>query len=180
VEIADVGLNPTRDGAVDVLRRMGARLTIEAARTEGPEPVGTLVAEAGPLCGVTVGGEEIPRLIDEIPVLAIAAACAEGETRFSDAGELRVKESDRIRTTCAMLRALGVETEEKEDGFVVRGRGRLEGGRVETGGDHRIAMAAMIAAGAARGPVQIDTEEMIATSDPGFVARLRSLRGARP
>jgi 3-phosphoshikimate 1-carboxyvinyltransferase len=177
VEIPHVGLNPTRAGALDVLRRMGARLKVQVEPGDGPEPVGTLGAESGPLRGVEVGGNEIPRLIDEIPVLAVAAACAEGETRFADVAELRVKESDRIRTTCAMLRSFGVETEEGEDSFVVHGRGRLDGGVVATAGDHRIAMAAMIAAGAAAGEVRIDSEEMIATSDPGFVGRLRLLRG---
>jgi 3-phosphoshikimate 1-carboxyvinyltransferase len=178
VEIERVGLNRTRTGALDLLRRMGARLTVEPSGEAGPEPLGTITAESGPLQGVTVGGTEIPRLIDEIPVLAVAAACAEGETCFHDVGELRVKESDRIRTTAALLRALGVETEEGADSLVVRGRGRLEGGTVETEGDHRIAMAALIAAGAAAGEVRIDAAEMIATSDPGFEARLRRLQGA--
>jgi 3-phosphoshikimate 1-carboxyvinyltransferase len=177
VEVEHVGLNPTRTGALDVLRRMGARITVEAAADPGPEPVGSVTVEHGPLHGVEVGGEEIPRLIDEIPILAVAAAFAEGETCFRDVGELRVKESDRIRTTCDLVRALGAEVEEGESSIVVRGGGHLRGGLVAARGDHRIAMSAHIAACAAEGSVTVDSEEMIATSDPGFLARLRALRG---
>jgi len=182
--VEGVGLNPTRTGALEALLRMGARLETEVEATAGPEPVGRLRVRHGPLRPLTVGGPEVPRLIDEIPVLAVAAAMAEGVSRFDDVGDLRNKESDRILATCAMLGALGVETEEHPGGFTVHGRGRLSGGRVEGRDDHRICMAARVAGCAASEEVRVDREEMVSTSDPMFFETLARLRrggaGNRP
>lgn len=177
VTVEGVGLNPTRTGALDVLQRMGARLEIHLDPEAGPEPTGSVTVEYGPLRAVEVGGTEVPRLIDEVPVLAVAAACAEGVSRFADVGELRVKESDRVRATCDLLRALGVETEEDPSGFRIHGGGGLRGGRVESHDDHRIAMSALVAGCAAEGDVSVDSLAMVDTSDPGFLARLAVLRG---
>jgi 3-phosphoshikimate 1-carboxyvinyltransferase len=177
VTVEGVGLNPTRTGALDVLRRMGARLEISLDAEAGPEPTGSITVEHGPLRAVEVGGDEVPRLIDEVPVLAVAAACADGWSRFADVGELRVKESDRVRSTCALLRVLGVETDEEPAGFRVHGGRGLRGGRVEAQDDHRIAMSALVAGCAAEGDVSVDSLAMVDTSDPGFMERLAMLRG---
>jgi 3-phosphoshikimate 1-carboxyvinyltransferase len=180
VTVEGVGLNPTRIGALEVLQRMGARLEVRRDPDAGPEPTGSVTIEYGPLQAVEVGGPEVPRLIDEVPVLAVAAACAKGESRFRDVGELRVKESDRVRSTCGLLRALGVEVEEEPDGFRVRGGRGLRGGHVESHDDHRIAMSALVAGCAAVGEVTVDSLAMVDTSDPGFFARLAVLRGEQP
>jgi 3-phosphoshikimate 1-carboxyvinyltransferase len=177
VTVAGVGLNPTRTGALEVLQRMGARLEIWPDPEEGPEPTGSVTIEYGPLRAVEVGGDEVPRLIDEIPVLAVAAACAEGESRFRDVAELRVKESDRIASTCGMLRSLGVDVVEEPEGFRVRGGRGLSGGHVDSRDDHRIAMSALVAGCAAAGAVTVDSLAMVETSDPEFGARLAGLRG---
>lgn len=180
VTVRGVGLNPTRTGALDALRRMGARLEVETDEETGPEPIGSVKAVAGPLRPLVIEGAEVPRLIDEIPVLAVAAAMAEGESRFSGLAELRVKESDRIAATSAMLRALGVEVEEGADDLAVRGTGRLRGGTVLSRDDHRIAMAALVAGCAAEGAVEVDSLRMVSTSDPDFLPRLESLRRGGP
>lgn len=180
VTVEGVGLNETRTGGLDVLRRMGARLGIRPDPAAGPEPTGSITVEHGPLRAVEVGGVEVPRLIDEVPILAVAAACAEGLSRFADVGELRVKESDRVRSTCGLLRALGVEVEEEPEGFWVHGGHGLRGGHVESHGDHRIAMSALVASCAADEKVTVDSLAMVDTSDPGFLARLAILRGEQP
>jgi 3-phosphoshikimate 1-carboxyvinyltransferase len=180
ITVEGVGLNPTRTGALDVLRRMGARLDIRPDPVAGPEPTGSITIEHGPLRAVEVEGLEVPRLIDEVPILAVAAACAEGVSRFADVGELRVKESDRVRSTCALLRALGVEVEEEPEGFRVHGGRGLRGGQVESHDDHRIAMSALVAGCAADGEVTVDSLAMVETSDPGFLGRLAILRGEQP
>ncbi len=177
ISIEGVGLNPTRTGGLDALRRMGARLTITPDPETGPEPTGTLRMESSELRPVHVVGSEAPRLIDEVPVLAVAAAFARGESHFEGMGELRVKESDRIASTCALLRAVGVEVEEQAEGFRVHGTGGAAGGLVETHDDHRIAMAALVAGCAASGEVRVDSSRMVGTSDPGFAERLEILRG---
>ena len=177
VTVEGVGLNETRTGALDVLQRMGARLGIRPDPVAGPEPTGSITIEYGPLRAVEVGGIEVPRLIDEVPILAVAAACAQGVSRFVDVGELRVKESDRVRSTCGLLRALGVGVEEEPEGFSVHGGHGLRGGQVETHDDHRIAMSALVAGCAADGSVTVDSLAMVDTSDPGFLARLAILRG---
>lgn len=180
VTVDGVGLNPTRTGALDVLQRMGARLDIRPDPPAGPEPTGSITIEHGLLRAVDVGGTEVPRLIDEVPILAVAAACAEGVSRFTDVGELRVKESDRVRSTCGLLRALGVHVEEEQEGFGVHGGRGLRGGHVASHGDHRIAMSALVAGCAADGKVTVDSLAMVDTSDPGFLARLAILRGEQP
>jgi 3-phosphoshikimate 1-carboxyvinyltransferase len=176
--VEGVGLNPSRTFLLHVLERMGVRATTEVLATELGEPVGRLTAEPCPgLHGTTVGRRELPLLIDEIPVLAMLAAHAEGETWFRGAGELRVKESDRLGGVVDAIRALGGDAREEGDDLVVAGGG-LSGGRVSSRGDHRMAMA--IAAGAlgATGTVSIDGMEAADVSFPGFVATLSAL-GAR-
>ncbi len=175
VTVEGVGLNPTRVGALEVLRRMGARVEITPDRVDGPEPVGSVTVEFSSLTATVVEGEEVPRLLDEVPILAVAAARAHGTTWFRDVRELRVKESDRIRTTLALLRALGAETIEEDAAFAVTGPIDFQGAAITTAGDHRIAMSAMIAACAAREPVTVDSLEMVGTSDPSFVSTLRQL-----
>jgi 3-phosphoshikimate 1-carboxyvinyltransferase len=170
-----VGVNPSRTGVIDVLRRMGATITLEAARDLAGEPVADLRVGAGGLVGTIIEGAEIPRLIDELPVLAIAAAMAEGETVVRDAAELRVKESDRIATTVALVRALGVEAEALPDGFVIAGGGLRRGCEIDADGDHRLAMAAAVASCVAPGPVQIVGAEAAAVSFPEFYTVLAAL-----
>lgn len=176
--IHDVGLNPTRTRFLAVLDRMGVPTRTEVVRTELGEPVGDLLVEpcAG-LVGTTVPGEELPLVIDEVPVLALLAAHAEGETRFAGAAELRVKESDRLAGPAEAIRALGGRAAAEGEDLVVGGGG-LEGGRASTAGDHRMAMAIAVGALAARGPVEIDGMETADVSFPGFVRLLAGL-GAR-
>jgi 3-phosphoshikimate 1-carboxyvinyltransferase len=168
-------LNPTRTGALDVLRALGANLDVERIDDEGPEPIGTIRARGGPLHGTVIEGETLLRSIDEVPVLAVAAAAAEGETLFRDARELRMKESDRIEATASLVRALGAEVETGPDWLRIAGRGRIGGGAVESRGDHRIAMSALVAGVAAAEPVRVDDTTSIATSDPTFIDRLVQL-----
>jgi len=175
VLIQDVGINPTRAGIIDVLRAMGARIEIENAREENGEPVADLRAFYSPLHGIEIGGEIIPRLIDELPVLAVAMARAEGRSVVKDAGELRVKETDRIRAVCANLSALGAEITETADGFVITGGKPLRGGRADSFGDHRLAMAMAVAALSAEDEVEIEGAEAVAVSYPGFWEDLERL-----
>lgn len=173
IELPGVGLNPTRTAAIDVLRRMGAELQVE--EEPGVEPIGLVRVGGRGLRGTTISGAEVPRLIDELPALAVAAAFAEGETIVRDAAELRVKESDRIEAIVGGLRAIGVEAEARPDGFVVQGGG-ARGGEVRTHGDHRIAMAFSVAG--LRVPVAIDERASVQTSYPGFFEELERLREA--
>lgn len=172
VELPGVGLNPTRTAALDVLRRMGAEIEVE--EEAGIEPIGLVRVRGRGLRGTTIAGAEVPHLIDELPVLAVAAAFAEGITTVRDAAELRVKESDRIEAIVGGLRAIGVEAESRPDGFVVQGGG-ARGGEVLTHGDHRIAMAFSVAG--LRVPVGIDECASVQTSYPGFFAELERVRG---
>lgn len=172
--IRHVGVNPTRTGLLDVLTAMGARISVEHLREAAGEPVADLIVAAGPLRGTTVEGDLIPRLIDEFPVLCVAALFAEGETVIRGGQELRVKESDRIAAMAAGLRALGAEVEELRDGIRIRGcAGKLRGGRLQSFGDHRIAMALAMAALAASGETAIEGAEWIETSFPGFEETLQ-------
>ena len=176
VTVRGVCVNPTRTGFLDALAAMGARVGVENPRDAGGEPVADLVAaRATSLRAVELGGELIVRAIDEVPILAVIAAFAEGTTVVRDAGELRVKESDRVATTVRMLRAFGVEAEELPDGLVVQGGRPLRAGRVESAGDHRIAMAGAIAALAADGVSEIADVANVATSFPSFVALVNEL-----
>ena len=173
--LRNVGLNPTRSGVLDALRAMGADITAVEEREASGEPVADLLVRHAALRGTRIEGALIPRLIDEVPVLAVAAAFAEGETVVADAKELRVKESDRIAATVAGLRALGVDADERPDGLVVQG-GRPSQGRVHSLGDHRIAMAALVAGCAASGPVTATDCANVATSFPSFMTLLRQAR----
>lgn len=173
--IRNVGVNPTRTGVLEVLEQMGARLDYLNRREESGEPVADLRVRAAALKGVEIGGAIIPRLIDELPVLAVAAACAAGTTTVRDAEELRVKESDRISVMTSQLAALGINITAREDGFVVQGGRRLKGGRVQSFGDHRVAMSLSVAALAAASPVVLDDPQCMAVSYPAFLDTLRSL-----
>jgi 3-phosphoshikimate 1-carboxyvinyltransferase len=172
VEILGVGLNPTRTRFLDVLRRMGVEVETVERRTELGEPVGDIVAR-GPssLRATTVEADELPLVIDEVPLLAAVAANATGETRFAGAGELRVKESDRLGGLAACIRAIGGQADVEGDALVVAGGG-VRGGVVSSGGDHRIAMAATIAGVAADGDVTVEDAEAADVSFPGFTAAL--------
>lgn len=174
--VEGVALNPSRIAFVDVLARMGAAIEIVHTGDDLGEPVGELRVTSAPLHGTTVEGAEIPGVIDEIPVLAVAAACAEGITEFRDAAELRVKESDRIATVGELLHRLGVGTEQGDDRLVVRG-GRLQPGEVDSHGDHRIAMAGAVAAGVIEGETRVRGWRSVATSYPEFTADLAALTG---
>jgi len=174
--LINVGVNPTRTGLLAVLREMGAR--VEASdRANGGEPIATLTASTSQLRGILVGGALIPRLIDELPVLAVAAAVAEGVTEVREAGELRVKESDRISVLASELTKLGVRIEEREDGFRVEGGTRLTGARVRSHGDHRMAMALIVAGLLAPGQTVVEDTACIATSFPEFIPTLQALTG---
>ncbi|MHB1297466.1 MAG: 3-phosphoshikimate 1-carboxyvinyltransferase [Gemmatimonadaceae bacterium] len=178
LEIENVGINPARAGAFRVLVRMGAPLTFESMATQGGEPVATVVigGDAGGLRGVEIGPDEVPSLIDELPLLACVAARAAGETRVTGAAELRVKESDRITAIVANLRAIGADADELPDGLVVRGSDRPLTGRVVTHGDHRIAMAFGVL-GALRGNlIEIDDPSCAAVSYPTFWDDLERVR----
>ena len=175
VELEGVGLNPTRTGLLRVLERMGAEIEVAPSGERGGEPVGTVRARASALRGTEVGGAEIPLAIDELPLVALAACFAEGETTIRDAAELRRKESDRVATTCEALAALGAEVEPSEDGMRIEGGGGLHGGAVESHGDHRIAMLGAIAGLASRDGVAVAGMDAAAVSYPGFEADLASL-----
>ncbi len=181
LRIENVGVNPLRTGLLDALAAMGAGIAIENRREAGGEPVADLEITAGQgLRGTDFDPALAPRMIDEYPVLFVAAACAEGRSRFTGLSELRVKESDRLAAMAAVLTAAGVPVEERPDGLVIEGvGGPVPGGaRIATRLDHRIAMAALVLGGRARAPVEIDDAAPITTSFPGFVALMNGL-GAR-
>jgi 3-phosphoshikimate 1-carboxyvinyltransferase len=176
VLVPNICLNPTRAGFYQTLAEMGADLLHENAGEEGGEPVADLRVRHSALKGIEVPPERAPSMIDEFPVLACLAACAEGPTVMRGIGELRVKESDRIAATVAGLRLNGVEVDEHEDGMTVRGRGEVPGGgTVATHLDHRIAMSFLVLGLAARAPVGVDDGAPIATSFPGFLPLMRGL-----
>jgi 3-phosphoshikimate 1-carboxyvinyltransferase len=177
IELDGVLLNPLRTGLIETLREMGASIETRNAREAGGEPVGDLRVRASRLTGVVVPPERAPSMIDEYPILAVAAAFAGGTTVMRGIGEMRVKESDRIALMAAGLKACGVEVEEEPDGLIVHGRGsRPRGGvQVKTSGDHRIAMSHLVLGLAAEAPVTVDEPGMIATSFPGFGALMRGL-----
>ncbi len=175
IVIRDVGLNPTRTGVIDVLREMGGQIGVENMRDWGGEPVGDVTVRTSRLHGVRIGREYVPRTIDEFPVLCVAAAFAEGITEVSGAEELRVKESDRIATMASELARLGVKVEEKRDGLVIEGGGRLRGASCYSHGDHRVAMALYVAALGAEGTTVIEGVECVDTSFPGFFSLMEGL-----
>ena len=167
VLLRGVGVNPSRNGVLAILKKMGADIECSASATVGGEPVADLRVRAAELRGCSIAGGEIASAIDEIPAIAVAAACARGVTEIRDAGELRVKESDRIHAVAMALKALGIGVQEHADGLTISG-GRPSGGRVESHGDHRIAMAFAMAGGAATAAVEVLDCENIATSFPEF------------
>jgi len=176
--LKNIGVNPTRTGVLDVLSGMGARIRRESGGMTGAaEPAADLSVSAAGLKGIEIGGELIPRLIDEIPVLAVAACLAQGVTRIRDAAELRVKESDRIAAIAVQLGRMGADISERPDGLEIRGGRRLRGALVQSGGDHRMAMALIVAGLGAEGTTVIEDTACIATSFPGFLPALNGLAG---
>lgn len=179
VAIEGIGVNPTRTGLLDALREMGADILIENQQEIGGEPVADAVVRAGhgvsALRGIEVRGDQVPRMIDEFPILAVVASQAEGETIVRDAAELRVKETDRIAAMVAELRKLGACIKERDDGFVVEGPTTLVGSQVNSHGDHRLAMSLAIAGLVAEGETTIEGADCIADSFPSFEEILRAL-----
>jgi len=175
--LRSVGVNPTRTGLLSVLERMGARVEVSGVREIAGEPLADLICRHSGLRAVEVGPEEIPSVIDEFPVLCVLASQAEGTTVIRGAGELRVKESDRIRSMADGLRRMGASVEELEDGIAIGGRAALKGAVVESYGDHRVAMAFSVAALVADGTTVISDAGAADISFPGFFDRLRELAG---
>ncbi|MDX1679722.1 MAG: 3-phosphoshikimate 1-carboxyvinyltransferase [Akkermansiaceae bacterium] len=176
--LKNVGLNPTRDAIIAVLQRMGAKITVKPHDSQG-EPIGDIEVQGGALQGTTILEEEVPNLIDEVPVIAVAAALARGTTSIRNAKELRVKETDRITTVVDNLRDMGGVVEEFEDGMEIEGGHTLKGAHLQSFGDHRIAMAFAIAGLFAEGETVIGGAACIHTSYPGFSRHLEAvLRGA--
>ncbi|HEY9842032.1 MAG: 3-phosphoshikimate 1-carboxyvinyltransferase [Candidatus Sericytochromatia bacterium] len=177
VEISGVSLNPSRLGFVRVLQRMGARIELEC-QSELPEPVGTIRMQSGSLQATSVSPEEIPDLIDEVPLIAVLGACALGRTIVHGAAELRIKESDRLEAVALNLRRMGAEIELFNDGFAVTGPQLLSGAEIDPHADHRIAMAFAIAGLAASGPTRIHDPGCVAISYPEFFTTLHALKGS--
>lgn len=174
-----VSLNPGRIGFLSVLERMGAEVSAEVTDSIGGDPVGTVTVRGGSLQATEVAGDLAVAALDELPLVAVLGAMAEGITVVRDAAELRVKESDRIASTVAMIQALGGGAEATEDGFAVVGTGWLDSGLVEAAGDHRIAMAGAVAAGGVRGPVTIGGARAAKVSWPGFYEELEETWSSR-
>ena len=177
ITVSGVGVNPTRAGILTALEAMGARITRRNPRTEGGEPVADLLVESSELTGIDVDGDIVPLVIDELPVLAVAACFATGTTNIRDAQELRVKESDRIATTVRELSGLGARIEERPDGMVVEGTGRLTGSTGESHGDHRLAMALAVAGLVSDGDTVVEGAEAADVSYPQFWDHLHGLSG---
>ena len=175
IKIINCGINPTRTGIIDVLLAMGAKLKIENKRLEYNEPVADLVVESSQLTATELKGDIIPKLIDEIPILAVAACFAKGTTIIKDAGELRVKESDRISTTVKELSRLGAIIEELPDGMKITGGNKLTGAEVKSYSDHRLAMSLAIAGLVAEGKTTIEKPQSVDISYPGFWEQLETL-----
>ncbi len=175
--INGVGLNPSRAAALDVLTAMGARIDVSRERTYGGEPIADLRVRSSALVGVRIAGATVPNLIDEIPILAVAAARADGVSNIRDASELRVKESDRIAWIVKNLRALGSNVEEHDDGMTIHGGAAWKARPVDSAGDHRLAMAMGVAALVAEGHTTIRDADCAEVSFPGFWEQLRSVTG---
>jgi len=173
--IADVGINPTRIGIVDALAEMGAAIQYKSRTEQGGEPTANLVVTTSELRGRTFGGEQIVTMIDELPTLAVVATQAVGRTIIRDAGELRVKEVDRIDATVTELKKMGARITGTEDGFIIDGPTPLHGAVVDSHGDHRLAMALTVAALIAKGSTTIYNAHVTADSFPGFESTLRAL-----
>lgn len=175
VLLTGIGVNPERTGILDVLSMMGADIAILNNREESGEPVGDLRVRATQLRGTTIGPELIPKTIDELPILCVAAAVAEGETRITGAQELRVKETDRIHAMAVELARLGVVVEEQPDGLIIQGGSPLRGAVCKSYGDHRVVMSLAIAGLVAKGSVVIEDVDCVETSFPGFHSKLLDL-----
>jgi 3-phosphoshikimate 1-carboxyvinyltransferase len=174
--IHDVGLNPRRTGLLDVLERMGARVTVFNRRKVGGELVGDLEVHSAELTATDITAEDVPRLVDELPLFALAAAVARGDSRLTGAGELRLKETDRIESVTNGLKAVGLRIRARDDGFEVRGvPARPTGGRMSSDGDHRIAMLAAVAGLVSREGVEVGDADAVAISFPGFYDLLDSV-----
>jgi 3-phosphoshikimate 1-carboxyvinyltransferase len=178
--IESVGLNPTRTGIISVLQRMGAKIEITPVDEKAAEPLGKVRVLGGPLQGTVIEGAEIPNVIDELPILAVAGALAQGKTIIKDAKELRVKETDRIAAVAGNLRLMGAIVTETEDGMIIEGGHPLHGATLQCFGDHRIAMAFAIAGLFADGETVIENVECVATSYPTFGATLASILTPQP
>jgi 3-phosphoshikimate 1-carboxyvinyltransferase len=176
VTCLSVGVNPTRTGMINVLRRMGVEMMIKDLPTQGNEPVADITVYRSILSSVTIEKEEIPTLVDEIPIIAVLCCFANGTSYIRGAEELRVKESDRIRTTVEMIRALGGKEEELPDGIVIEGTGGLYGGTVRSEGDHRIAMSGAVALTASKVGGEIENAECVDISFPDFYQKLEGGR----
>lgn len=177
LRIRHVGVNPGRTGFLPVLARMGARVEMTDVRNVGPEPVADLIAKPAALRGTVVEAAEVPSLVDEIPILAVLASRAEGETMFRGVGELRVKESDRLEMIARNLRAVGAEAEAVGDDLQVRGTGRPPRGRVDTAKDHRLAMAFAVLGTVPGADLRLSERESVAVSYPGFFSDLKRIGG---
>lgn len=175
ITIKNVGTNPTRDGIISALRQMGADIEMLESREMNGEPVSDIRVRSAGLKGTTIKGELIPRMIDEVPVLAVAASVAEGETVVRDASELKVKESNRIAAIVDELKKFGVDIEELPDGFIVKPGNRLKGATVDSRRDHRIAMAMTVAGLISEGQTVINGSDCVNISFPGFYDVLKSM-----
>jgi len=173
--IRNVGVNPTRSGIIDILQAMGGDITLTNPRELSGEPVADLLVKSSQLKGIRIDGSLIPRAIDELPVVSVAAACAEGTTVIADARELRVKETDRIAAMTEELSKLGVSVQPQDDGMIVPGGATFSGGQIDSHGDHRIAMSMAVAALRATAEVQIDDTACTATSFPNFWKLLQQI-----
>jgi len=175
IRLKGIGVNPTRTGCIDILKKMGGSIELENQRSMYGEPVADIIVRSSRLKATAIGGDLIPRAIDEIPILAIAAACAEGATVVSDAAELRIKESDRIATMCSELKKCGISAREQKDGMIITGAESLSGGICQSHGDHRIAMSLAIAGLMAKTELTVEDCECINTSFPEFMIKLGQL-----
>ena len=178
IRITGVCVNPTRTGILDILQMMGADIQMEEERLMGAEPVADIVVRTSRLRGTVVEGELVPRAIDELPLVALAACFAAGETVIRDAAELRVKESDRVLTTATALRRLGGRVEQREDGMLIAGVSELKGASVSSYGDHRLAAMLGVAGLLARGQTVVRNSSVVGVSYPHFWHDLRELAGA--
>ncbi|MGG2065421.1 3-phosphoshikimate 1-carboxyvinyltransferase [Bacillus sp. S14(2024)] len=174
--LKNVGINPTRTGIIDVLTKMGAKLTIELCDTDAAEPVADLIIETSQLKGIEIGGDMIPRLIDEIPIIALAATQADGITIIKDAHELKVKETNRIDTVVEELTKLGARIEATDDGMIIYGKTSLKGNTVNSHGDHRIGMMLAVAGCIANGETMIQDAEAVGVSYPNFFEEIEKLK----
>ena len=175
ITLRDVGLNPTRTGFLNVLKKMGANISVTPAENRSEKSQGDITVRHSKLKAVTITADDVPSIIDELPLIGILATIADGITKVSGASELRVKESDRISQLVQGLQNIGVTTNEFEDGFSVKGGQKISGGRVDTGKDHRIAMSFAIAGLASDSGVTVEGSEAVSVSYPSFFSDLEKL-----